>query len=273
MIATEALSKSCLDAETGVLLIGHGTRDPRGTNEFLRQATLLEQCVPAPVQASFLEFQTPNIADAWRMLVDRGVRRIAVTPLLLFAAGHAKSDIPSEIRAVSAETPQIEFSFTKPLSRSRSLVECVLERLGQRGTIVSNTRKQMGPTEEAGLLMVGRGSHDPCARTDMLVLSELIRHRTKFADVRTSFYAMAQPRLPDVLAEMAASGLTSIRIHAHLLFNGRLYEAIIKQSAEVAARYPAVGMEVGPYLGPSLKVAQSLVDRIDLHNGMLSWRA
>ena len=260
---------------TGILLVGHGTRDKLGTREFLRQTETLSAMTTLPVQPAFLEFQSPTIGEAWTWLASRGVRRILVTPLLLFAAGHAKSDIPEAIEAARVQTPEIDVRYTRPLSRCRPLVDRVLQcvlsqeaasllhdapRVGRGG---GGSSFRDGDSDRCGLLMVGRGSHDPCARTDMRVLTELIRHRTTFEEVRTAFYAMAEPKLPEVLGEMAASGLDRILVHPHLLFHGRLDQAIRRQCDEVAGQHPNVKIRVGPYLGPTTEIAAAILHRLD----------
>ena len=114
----------------GVLLVGHGTRDPRGTEQFFELAGELTKVLGrVPVRPALLEFQQPTIAQAWEALVAAGVEHIDVAPLLLFAAGHAKQDIPQAIETCRQSTPQVSCSFVRPLSRHRSIVELVIERV------------------------------------------------------------------------------------------------------------------------------------------------
>ena len=48
-----------------------------------------------PVEYGFLEYSAPNIHMGLNSLIDQGVEHIYAVPGMLFAATHAKNDIPS----------------------------------------------------------------------------------------------------------------------------------------------------------------------------------
>lgn len=245
-------------ASRGILLVGHGTRNELGTAQFFELATRLSEIVdPIPVEAALLEFQQPTIPQAWESLVSRGIEHIHVAPLLLFAAGHAKQDIPNIIAECRSRTPRVSFDQSRPISRHRSIIELVVQRL--QGTF----QQLSTPPNRTAVVMVGRGSRDPCARTDMFVLSEVVSRRIEATKTATAFYAMAEPRLPTVLEHVAASGrYEGIVVHPHLLFDGRLYRAIEEQTAAAALCHPQVEIVTSPYLGPDPMVARAIADRV-----------
>ncbi|QDT08154.1 sirohydrochlorin chelatase [Stieleria marina] len=242
----------------GVLLVGHGTRDAAGTEQFFQLGRLLEkELAPLPVIACLLEFQEPTIPQAWERLVAAGVQHVHVSPLLLFAAGHAKQDIPDLVRECQSKTPQVTFDQAGPLSRHGAIVDLLRHRIRSASASLDS--------QSTALVMVGRGSHDPCAQADMRCLSELIAHREPFASVTTAFYAMAKPRLPEILDQAAANpNVRDVVVQPHLLFEGRLYQAIEKQVAEASERHPDVKFHLGDYLGPNQQVAQAIKDRVAL---------
>ena len=243
---------------TGVLLIGHGTRNESGTAEFFRLRDELAAQMPStPVQAALLEFQEPSIDAGWSMLVEQGVEHVHVAPLLLFAAGHAKQDIPSAIKESQKQTPEITYDQCRPLSRHSGILELVMSRVESCVAQLDTAR------ERTALVMVGRGSYDPCARSDMLILSHLIEHRSHFGCVRTAFYAMSEPKLPDILEEIANQDLfDAVVIQPHLLFEGRLYQAIAKQVENASEKHPNLKWKISNYLGPHHQVARAIQTRI-----------
>lgn len=243
----------------GLLLVGHGTRDVEGTAQFFQLAAVLaDQVAPRPVEPCLLELQPPTIPEAWRRLVDRGATQVVVCPLLLFTAGHARRDIPEAVSAAAATTPGVDFTFSRPLSRHPHVVELVVERLSES----LRNPEPLAPSRTA-IVTVGRGSYDPCARSDMQVLSAVVAKRVPAVRVETAFYAMAEPRVPAVLDELAAdSAVEAIVVHPHLLFAGRLYEAIERQVQEAAARHPGVEFRTGRYLGPDRRIAAALKSRM-----------
>jgi len=246
------------DRPDGVLLVGHGTRQRQGTEQFFRLTEVLaERVAPLPVEGCLLEFQHPTIAEGWQALVRRGATHIRVAPLLLFAAGHARQDIPQEIARCAQSTPAIRFSQSPPLSRCRPIVDLATRRiLDAAGDCDFGTR--------CGLVLVGRGSHHPCAQADMRVLGQIVARRCGVASHAVAFYAMAQPRLPEVLDQMAMRpGIAEVVVQPHLLFQGRLFEAIERQVAEASQRHRSVRFRTGSYLGPVPEVADAIACRMD----------
>ena len=81
-------------------MVGHGTRDAAGLAEFHCLARKVTELLPeAAVEPCFLELAEPDIPTAVNRLMERGIRQLTVAPMLLFAAGHAKRDIPAAVAA------------------------------------------------------------------------------------------------------------------------------------------------------------------------------
>ncbi|MDG2223165.1 MAG: sirohydrochlorin chelatase [Rubripirellula sp.] len=243
---------------SGVLLIGHGTRDSRGTQQFLELGErLVEAMRPIPTESALLEFQHPTIQEAWESLVRRGVRHIHVAPLLLFAAGHAKQDIPAEIERCRQLSPSVTFDQSRPLSRHSAIIELVTARLRECLQSTPN------PDDQTAIVLVGRGNRDPCAQADMQVMTEVIRRRVPCGELTMAFYAMAKPSLPEVLDRLAStSRFNQIVIYPHLLFQGRLLEAIERQIQEAGMRHPGIGFMAAKHLGPDPSIAEAIRMRI-----------
>lgn len=242
----------------GVMLVGHGTRDEQGSAQFFELGERVsERLAPIPVAPCLLEFQHPTLPEAWQRLVDAGVSEIRVAPLLLFAAGHAKEDIPKILQGCQAAAPEVVYGQSRPISRHLALVELVLERLRQTIDACS------GEPERTAVVMTGRGSHDPCAQADMRVLSEIVASRVPVAKVTTAFYAMAEPKLPGVLDQIARSGRYRwVIVQPHLLFAGQLYQAICRRTGEAQQRYRDIDFAVSDYLGPDPRIVEAVAERI-----------
>ena len=80
----------------GIMICGHGSRSKTAEQEFGLLARGLKQRFPeTPVEDGFLEYSAPNIHMGLDELRNAGVNHIVAVPGMLFAATHAKNDIPS----------------------------------------------------------------------------------------------------------------------------------------------------------------------------------
>ena len=79
----------------GVMLCGHGSRSRSAVEEFAAMAVRLKRELPQwPVEHGYLEFANPVIRTGLDALRSKGCERILAVPGMLFAAMHAKNDIP-----------------------------------------------------------------------------------------------------------------------------------------------------------------------------------
>ena len=113
----------------GVLLCGHGSRNRLAVEEFGRLAAGVRQRMPElPVAHGYLEFARPVLRDGLDELRQQGVRRVLAVPGLLFAAGHAKNDIPSVLNAYAAETG-LRIDYGRELGLDRRMIQAAGARL------------------------------------------------------------------------------------------------------------------------------------------------
>src|SRR5262245_56819399 len=116
-----------MSPKTGLLLVGHGTRSEVGTAQFLALAKAIRNRVSDElrVEAAFLELQQPDIEAAVGRLVDQGIDQLVTMPLLLFAAGHAKEDVPGAVAGALArrERSDIRLTQAQHLGRHSAVVE------------------------------------------------------------------------------------------------------------------------------------------------------
>jgi sirohydrochlorin cobaltochelatase len=243
---------------SGVLLIGHGTRDAIGNEQFFALAELLaRRLAPLPVQGCLLELQRPSIAEGWDLLARQGVRQIHAVPLLLFAAGHAKMDIPLALATCQRAWPTLSWTQTRPLSRCPELLDLIVRRIDD---VLAAEPLQLDRT---ALVMVGRGSHDPCAQADMKLLAHCVGGRRRFQRIATAFYAMAEPQLPQVLDDLAADrSIQAIIVQPHLLFAGAIDRAIRDLVMQSQQRQPGCRYYCSQYLGAEPEIAAAVARRI-----------
>jgi len=87
--------RRCGGGVSALLIVGHGTRDQDGAEEFRRfvrrvEARATERGTADAVAGGFIELSPPPLRDAVAGLVEAGHRNLTAVPLILLAAGHAK---------------------------------------------------------------------------------------------------------------------------------------------------------------------------------------
>ncbi len=257
------ISAGSLPAAAGVLVVGHGTADPVGAGETRQVAASVAALLPGvPVELGFLEVIGPSIGEATVRLVARGCRELVVAPLLLFAAGHAKRDVPEAV-AVAAAAAGLPVVQTAALGCHPDLVELSATRRRQ-----AISRLAPVASTDTLLLMIGRGSSDPAAVPQLREFTEA----TLAADpaprpgrVELGFVAAARPRLDEAIATAAdpARGLPRrILVQPHLLFRGHVEEQVA-EAVETGRRLrPDVEWVQVARLGADPLVARALAARI-----------
>jgi sirohydrochlorin cobaltochelatase len=246
------------ECHRGLLLVGHGTRDERGRAEFHQMADSLRQRLPeVRIEACFLELAEPSIVHGVRQLVAGGVREIVVLPMMLFAAGHVKRDIPL---AVSAAMNECNAVLPVQHASHLSCHERVLELASQRFIAAAKSIKHF-ESRAATLLLVGRGSKDEEAIAEMHRFAAALAERVSVARVHVGFMAMARPSLADALTLAAADpDCRQVIVQPHLLFHGELLEQLKQRMANVAARDMQRDWVVAEHLGPAHEIVDAVVD-------------
>jgi sirohydrochlorin cobaltochelatase len=222
-------------ASVGLLLVGHGTRDSAGLAEFHElHGLLVERAGEVPVEACFLELAEPDITEGIKALLARGVRQIVVAPLLLFAAGHAKRDIPEGVTDALQQLSQTNEAAKScqvvcqlpPLACHEKLLELSAVRYREAQPLVVQFHEEKLISADATLILVGRGSSDPEARAELFRFAQLRAKQLPGVAVEVCFYALAEPKLEPTLALVANSAVGRVIVQPHLLFTGEVREGI-----------------------------------------------
>ncbi|MCD2511973.1 sirohydrochlorin chelatase [Comamonas endophytica] len=92
----------------GVILLGHGSRDPlwRAPIEAV-QARIAQAQPQTPCCCAYLELTAPDLGQAADQLIARGVQRLRITPMFLGTGKHAREDIPRLVAELKARHPGI----------------------------------------------------------------------------------------------------------------------------------------------------------------------
>jgi sirohydrochlorin cobaltochelatase len=239
-----------------LLLAAHGTRDPAGVAAFRALAARVADRAGRDgieVAGGFIELSEPPLRDAVAALAATS-RHIAVVPLTLVAAGHAKGDIPAALAREQARHPGVSFSYGRPLGPHPLLTELLDQRIAARGG------------DPPAVLVVARGSTDPDANADMVKTARLLWEGRDYPLAETAFVSLARPDVAEGLerCRLLGAGLPGARrivVARYFLFPGVLPDRVAEQAARYAAAHPGLDVAVADVLGDCDEVAALVCER------------
>lgn len=232
-----------------ILLVGHGSRMQEGNEQLLAFAERVQDklCEKYPIiETCFLELTTPTIAQGIAACVKRGASRVTLVPIILFGAGHSKIHIPHAIDTARVAYPGVEFSYGKPIGVHPKALDILSSRLEEAGMHMERNGEER--TEDA-ILLVGRGSSDPDANSDLFKVSRLLWERTPAKFVETCYIGVTEPNLEEGLKRCLALGAKRVFVLPYFLFTGVLIKRIEGKMVEYSALYPEVEMKLAEYFG------------------------
>jgi len=230
-------------SETAVLICGHGSRDPEAVAEFeLVAAALRPRLRDFDFATGYLEFARPTIRDGLATLAARGARKILAIPGMLFAASHVKNDLPWEMNSFMADNPGIDVRLGRDLAIDPKLLGAAADRIGRAAADPAITRA------ETLLVVVGRGTNDPDANSNIAKLARMLWEGMGFGWAEIAFSGVAHPRVDAALTRAARLGFRRIILFPYFLFTGVLVKRIYAQTDAVARLFPDIEFVKALYL-------------------------
>lgn len=137
-ILVDCIADNGGDMDTGILILGHGSRDLTSSNEEIisLNARRLRSIGYRHVAHSFNEFVEPTIAEALKGLAAEGVSRIITIPLFIANGVHLGEEIPeqlgipaySEGGEIEVGGRKISLVYTKPVEANPRLTDILVTK-------------------------------------------------------------------------------------------------------------------------------------------------
>ena len=246
-------------SKIGVMVCGHGSRDVEAITEFRTVAAGIEARLPQyPVASGFLEFARPIICDGLDKLYGQGVRHILAIPGMLFAAGHVKNDIPSVLNTYAAQRSDLRIDYGRDLAVDRRLLTVAAQRIEQAeaGSI------RRVPREETLLMVVGRGTSDPDANSNISKVARMLWEGMGFGWTEVCYSGVTFPLVGPGLEHAVKLGYRRIIVFPYFLFTGVLVKRIYRIADQMAERHPEIDFLKAQYLKDHPLVLDAFADRV-----------
>ena len=245
----------------GVMICGHGSRSQSAVAEFANASKKLGTMFGDwPVEYGYLEFANPVIRTGLDKLREQGVNHVLAVPGMLFAAGHAKNDIPSVLNAYAEETG-ITIQYGRELAVDLNMIQAAGERI-QEAVDKANAELGEVPVHETCLVVIGRGASDPDANSNVSKIARMLWEGMGFGWCEVGYSGVTFPLVEPCLDHVARLGYRRVLVFPYFLFSGILIDRIYGFADVVAARHPDMQFIKAGYLNDHPKVLATFKARV-----------
>ncbi len=246
----------------GVMICGHGSRSQRAVDEFAVLAEKLPAFLPPEweVEHGYLEFANPVLRDGLDKLREAGCTRILAVPGMLFAAMHAKNDIPSVLNTY-ARTHGIRVDYGRELGVDPKMVRAAAERI-EEACARADAEDGVVPRHETLLVVIGRGASDPDANGNVSKVARLLWEGMGFGWCEVGYSGVTFPLVEPALEHAAKLGYRRVVVFPYFLFTGVLIDRIYGFADMVAQAHPGIRFVKAGYLNDHPQVLATFAERV-----------
>jgi sirohydrochlorin cobaltochelatase len=243
------------------MICGHGSREPTAVAEFgVLAAKVARQFPHWPVEHGYLEFARPILRDGLDKLRMSGVKKIIAVPGMLFTAAHVKNDVASVVNTYAAQyrNEGLQLLYGKALGIDPKMLRAAAERIEEAEQAAGSAV----PRSETLLMVVGRGTSDPDANSDVAKVARMLWEGLGFGWGEACYSGVTFPLVTPALEHAVRLGYRRIIVFPYFLFTGVLVDRIHTATDEVAKRFPEIEFVKAPYLNDHPLVIETFVERI-----------
>jgi sirohydrochlorin cobaltochelatase len=248
-------------SKIGVMICGHGSRSEAAVKEFAVLAEKLPNHLPDwPVEYGYLEFANPVIRDGLDRLREQNCDEILAVPGMLFAAMHAKNDIPSVLNTYAAKHG-IKVHYGRELGVDPKMVQAAAARVT---AALEDANKRLGdiPVSETALVVIGRGASDPDANSNVSKITRLLWEGLGFGWAETGYSGVTFPLVEPCLTHVSRLGYKRVIVFPYFLFTGILIDRIYGFTDKVAEANPHIQFVKAGYLNDHDLVLKTFAERV-----------
>ncbi len=248
-------------SKIGVMICGHGSRSQAAVDEFSVLAEKLPAYFPPDweVEYGYLEFANPVIRDGLDTLREKGCAKILAVPGMLFAAMHAKNDIPTVLNTYAAKH-DIDVSYGRELGVDPKMIAAAGARI--QDAIDAANAKTPVSLEDTCLVVIGRGASDPDANGNVAKIARMLHEGIGTGWLEVGFSGVTFPLVEPCLQHAAKLGYKRIVVFPYFLFTGILIDRIYGFTDQVAAAHPGIEFVKAGYLNDHEKVLETFAERV-----------
>lgn len=216
---------------TAVLLLSHGSRDPRAEHVVGELVSAVADRSGLTVRAAYLDFTKPTAEVALRDLAADGITSVRVVPLLFTPGYHLTHDVPLAV-AASGVTEEIDVTLSPPLltvgRRERDLLlRALTDRLVQAGV----------DGHVDALVLASAGSSSGMARLHIETLARDLA-QAHGIPVMPAFASAATPSITQALEALSDKGIQQPAVASLFVAPGKLTDSVVAACPDLPVSDP-----------------------------------
>jgi len=111
-----------------IILIAHGSRDPRWRKPFEDLYFDLKNILgEETVSLAYMEFIPPSLSEVINTSINNGVENFKVLPLFMAGGGHVDKDIPKQIAEIKEQFKNVYIELLPPIGENKEIVSLMKE--------------------------------------------------------------------------------------------------------------------------------------------------
>lgn len=110
-----------------LVLLAHGSRDPKWQEPFQLIEQEIAHSQPLPVTLAFMELCEPSLATVIAELDTEQSVHIDILPLFFAAGRHLRQDVPQQIAQLAQQYPNLNIQLHPPVGVHTKVVQALAE--------------------------------------------------------------------------------------------------------------------------------------------------
>ena len=237
-------------------LLGHGSRDPEGNQQFLTLwQKLRERNFCHITEGGFLDFAKPTATEALSACHQNSIKNIIVIPGILFSGEHTQKDIPKTIGEAFRDHPEINLIFSEPLAMQPEVMEVCQGRIEEGEKLSSKSI----PRAETLLMIVGHGSRDKDFNAQVEKKLSWLGEELGFSKTVICFAGTSQYSLED--EKFKPQEFRRVILFPFFLFTGVWVKRVHALTETLQKKYPDTEFLKAPCLSHHNLIVDALIQR------------
>lgn len=241
--------------KTAAVIVGHGSLYSDSGRAMVQIATLLREQPVAPiVEAGFLNYSEPTLADAVAKAIGQGATNIIVQPYFLIEGHYVRNELRQIVHDLAVTYKPVRFMVSEVLGEHTAMFNLACKRLAA---------VDPAPQADTGVLFVAHGT--PIEEANMPIQRILQRVCTQvgYRQAGVGYLDCNTPDIPTAFDQLVETGITRLTVLPYFLHLGRHVRTDLPTLfAQAQKRHPQIEMQIAHHLDYDPLLAQAAAERI-----------